>query len=557
MKRGISITCLICTGQFLLSLTVSSASAVGEGTLTKAEAKEYFRMYAKLHPEKGDLYQQLVKTFPNTESFTTSQVTYVTDPNVKKPIKYPTPPPKPPTDPDIYMSQADMMSAAQAKKELDVRDALELAQHKSWYALLAKYGKQDWYLPDQVREFEKKQEPPKPPQDQLGRVPHGALTARQAYEQLADFEKHEMASNPSSRILKNEYGDRDYYPPLAIKDVMDNGAKGGTQPGARQPPDPAVDPPDVVAPNSTFLAGFKSPKIRQSWRDVLYAEDPSQTGNETKTIKDLVGATFSYAHDNTADLTTWTAIGAVIWPWEQDFSSYHWIPTKLVLAPSVSMNRVGTNDPAKTAADSVLFRMGSYLSWSFGTDPGSGLEVRAAGVYATDTDGNARLPGYEVDLEPRWDIPFVRLGYTHAWIQKAPTKDPSGAEPIDDVVLATKLRAWLHMEGGDVQDNGASWDPVMGSFFRIGPTTQLQITMPRVIFGKALSLTALYSYLAAISGSDAHQSFFTVSATYDLYKSDFPTENRKISLTAQYQKGGLNFTKEDTDAFTLGLGVLY
>jgi hypothetical protein len=97
----------------------------------------------------------------------------------------------------------------------------------------------------------------------------------------------------------------------------------------------------------------------------------------------------------------------------------------------------------------------------------------------------------------------------------------------------------------------------MGSFFRIGPVTQFQLTMPRAIFGKALSLTALYSYLAAISGSDAHQSFFTVSATYDLYKSDYPTENRKISLTAQYQKGGLNFTKDDVDSFTLGLGVLY
>jgi hypothetical protein len=162
-----------------------------------------------------------------------------------------------------------------------------------------------------------------------------------------------------------------------------------------------------------------------------------------------------------------------------------------------------------------------------------------------------------VDLEPRWNIPFLRLGYTQAWIQKQPTKDPQGAGPIDDVILATKLRLWLHTEGGDVQDNGSSWDPVKGSFFRIGPTAQFQITMPRAIFGKALSLTALYSYLAAISGSDAHHSFLTISATYDLYKSDYPTENRKISLTAQYQKGGLNFTKEDVDTFTLGLGVLF
>ena len=245
--------------------------------------------------------------------------------------------------------------------------------------------------------------------------------------------------------------------------------------------------------------------IRQSWRDVLYTEDPSQTANETLTIKDLVGATFSYAHDNVADFTTWSAIGAVIWPWQHDFNSHPpWAPDTIVLAPSASINRVGTNDPSKTASDSILFRVGSYLDWSFGTIPSSsGVELRAAAVYATDTQGVANAPGYEMDLEPRWNIPFLRLGYTHVWIQKPPTKDPQEAGPPDDVILATKLRVWLHTEGGDVQDNGSSWDPVTGSFFRIGPTVQFQITAPRVIFGKALSLTALYSYLAAISGSDA------------------------------------------------------
>jgi len=556
MKTPFSSACLIGVSQLLLALMVSSDAADKEDTLTKPEAKEYFRIYAKLHPEKGNLYEKLVQTFPNTDSFTTSQITYVTDPNVKKPRKYP-PSPTPAPDQDVHMSQVDMVSAAEAKKELDVKDSLELAQHKSWYALLSKYGKQEWYLESQVAEFTKKQEAPKPTKDQHGPPPAGALTKQQAYERLAAFDKSEMAKNPSSKILEKEYGHRESYPPLAIKDVMDNGAKGATDQAARQSPDPAVDPNGVVLPNTTFLGGFKTPMIRQSWRDALYGEDPSQSGNETKTIKDLVGATFSYAHDNIADFTTWTAVGAVIWPWQHDFdpNGNHWVPTTLVLAPSASINRVGTNDPAKKAADSVLFRMGSYLSWSTGA--GAGLDLRAAGVYATDTEGNANLPGYEIDLEPRWNIPFLRLGYTHLWIQKAPTKDPSEAGPIDDVVLATKLRVWLHMEGGDVQDNGASWNPVTGSFFRLGPTTQFQLTMPHAFLGKAFSLTLLYSYLNAISGSDAHHSYFTVSGTYDLYKSDFTGENRKISLTAQYQKGGLNFTKEDVDTFTLGLGVLF
>src|ERR1700736_3201293 len=137
MKTPCFLKCLIGAGQLLLILAVSSEAAANEGTLNKADAREYFRIYAKLHPEKGDLYQQLVKTFPNTEVFTTSQIIYVTDRNVKKPKRYPVAVPKPPTDPDVYVSQIDTVSAEQAKKELDARDALELAQHKSWYALLA------------------------------------------------------------------------------------------------------------------------------------------------------------------------------------------------------------------------------------------------------------------------------------------------------------------------------------------------------------------------------------------------------------------------------------
>ncbi len=562
MKLPVSCVSLLVACQFSsISTSARENPVTNEATLTKEEAREYFRIYSKLHPEKGDLYKQLVATFPHAKSFTTSQITFVTDPNVKKPIAYPVPPPQPRPEPDVYMSQVDTLSAAEAKRQMDLRDTVELGQQKSWYALITKYGEQQWYVQNQVDEFKKKQEDPKPVPKQIGPIPPGALTAKQAHDQLAAFEKSQLANNSSWKTLLREYGALDRYPPYAIRDVEDNGAKGGTQLAGRLTPDPVAleyKDPERVQPNTTFIGGFKSPMIRQSWRDVLYEEDPSQAGNDTKTIKDLVGATFSYAHDNVADFTTWSAVGAVIWPWQHDFDvESQWVPDTIVLAPSGTINRVSTNDPSKTASDSILFRVGSYLDWSFGTIPSSGFELRAAGVYATDTQAVANAPGYEVDLEPRWNVPFLRLGYTHVWIQKEPTKDPQGAGPIDDVILATKLRLWLHTEGGDAQDNGSSWDPVKGAFFRIGPTTQFQLTMPRVIFGKALSLTALYSYLAAISGSDAHQSFFTVSATYDLYKSDYPTENRKISLTAQYQKGGLNFTKEDVDSFTLGLGVVY
>src|SRR5262245_43374040 len=187
------------------------------------------------------------------------------------------------------MSQVDTLSATEAKKQLDLRDTVELGQQKSWYALITKYGEQQWYLQSQVDEFKKKQEDPKPVPNQTGPVPPGALTAKQAHDQLAASEKNQLDNHSSWKTLLREYRALDRYPPYAIRDVEDNGAKGGTQLAKRLPPDPVYrvrTDRGRVPPNTTFIGGFKSPMIRQSWRDVLYAEDSSQTANETLTIKD-------------------------------------------------------------------------------------------------------------------------------------------------------------------------------------------------------------------------------------------------------------------------------
>jgi hypothetical protein len=297
---------------------------------------------------------------------------------------------------------------------------------------------------------------------------------------------------------------------------------------------------------------FRSPRIRQNWRDVLYEDDPSQEQNAPKAQKDLVGATFSYVDDEKAGTQTWSAIGAVIVPWQHNFADQVGLtPVKLALAPSLSVNRVDTNGDPKKNVDSMLFRLGAYGEWMLVPDGTASLQSRAAFVYATDTGCEASLPGGEIDIEPRWQNPTFRIGYRKVLIPKAPVLE----DESDDSLLDYQLRGWLHLEGGDVQDNGKSWDQTKGSFFRLGPTVQLQIRAPKLILGKDFSVTALYSYLAAQSGSEEHRSFFKVSGVLDLVKDDLL--NHKISLTAEYQKGGLNFTKEDVDTLTLGLGVLY
>jgi hypothetical protein len=46
-----------------------------------------------------------------------------------------------------------------------------------------------------------------------------------------------------------------------------------------------------------------------------------------------------------------------------------------------------------------------------------------------------------------------------------------------------------------------------------------------------------------------------ISGVLDLYNDAL--NNRKVGITAQYQYGGLNFTKENVNLLTIGLGVKY
>jgi hypothetical protein len=321
--------------------------------------------------------------------------------------------------------------------------------------------------------------------------------------------------------------------------------------------------------------GWQAPRIRHDWRDVLYDEDASVQPSKPKALGDLQGATFSYTRDQNAGTDLWAAHAAVIfpftkhWPEGADFSL-----AELALAPSVTYDRVTTNGDPKVEVDSIFYRMGVFLDFfglqprqpgpddvpmpGGGTNPASlygggyGLQVRAAGVYVTDHDYRAGLTGLEVDLEPRWMGNHLNLGYrTILW----PKKSPALADGSDDAFLDAQLRVWAHLEGGEVQDVAASWLPSNESFFRVGPTVQFQLRAPALPGERTLSLTALYSYLAAVSGPSDHASYLQATLSYDLFRDK--ELNHKVSLNASYERGGLNLTKQDVDTFTLGLGVLF
>jgi hypothetical protein len=318
--------------------------------------------------------------------------------------------------------------------------------------------------------------------------------------------------------------------------------------------------------------GLHTPLIRHDWRDVLYDEDPSQDGNRQKALGDLTGAQFSFADNEVANTDTWTAHGAVILPYTHSFNSgCEFTLRSFAIAPSATFDRVSTNGDPKLEQNTIFYRLGLYMDFlglsnctTYTTPPQTteealrrvpgppyGLRFRAAGVDVTDFDHGAELRGYEFDIEPRWLGGPLPVGYKKIILTKYPIK-PDGS---DISALECQLRVWLHMEGGDVQDAGPAWTTTQGTFFRLGPTVQFSLRVPALPGDRSLSLTTLFTYLPAISGSTSHDWFFRSTLSYDLFRD--PELNHKVAITADYQRGGLTFTKQEVDQFTLGLSVLF
>jgi hypothetical protein len=499
-----------------ISLSRSFAANPPETTLPAAEAKTYLDIAEKLDPKKSGLFKKLERFYPNQTAYTPTQIRSVTDPTVPKP-------------PDIAKRDALLLRSRQIGRPLpdaiskeDVTLYIERSHQLNpkskltWPALITKYDLQDWYTRHQLLEVEK----------------NGA-------------EFKEQMKRPET-------------------DLAEKAAK---------------------AKQNLFLAHWRTPLIRHDWSDVLATEDESQ--QSAKKTDDLVGATLSYAHDGKAKTDTWTTVGALIFPWVYDpIASGGLVPDHIVVAPSVSVNRVSTNGAPAGEVDQLFYRLGIFFNWDWNKESWAGaifgpgqLELRAAGVYATDTECNAQMPGHEIDLEPHfrfnngqgtdqrgmpYECPF-KIGFTNTIVRKAALLDDLSDQSLVDY----QLRGWLHMEGGDIQDVGKTWVAVAGSFFRLGPSVQFRLNLNRPLpfVFKGFSFTALYSYLPdiersksnslTVTGSGQHDSILKLDATLAILADKTTNPNRKISLNANYTNGGLNFTKQDVDTFTLGLSVLF
>jgi hypothetical protein len=467
-------------------------SAQPPKTLTAAEVRTHFSVIGKLDPTRAHLYEQLTKRFGRKATYSADEVTAIVSPKV-------------PGTPDDIVTLPIVerhlpvlpgaFSRDQVKAYFSILQATDPKSKASMEALDKKFGIQPWYLATELREIEK----------------NGAVDA----------------------------------PPMVDR-----------------PPTPIVARAEAEAKalqvHSMFLDGFKRPLIRHDWTDVLLNEDESQPdNNSSKKVDDLVGATFSYSRNLSAGTDTWNSVGALIIPWVWDgIVEPGVVPDHIGLAPSVSLNRISTSGPPKDEVDQVFYRFGAFVEW-YEFLPGlTDLQLRAAGVYGTDTSHRASMPGFEFDLEPRLLFSnssghecFYKIGYRNTLIPKAPLKEDGS----DQSLLDYQLRLWLHVEGGDIQDVGKAFATVPGSFFRLGPTAQLRVNAPELWNG--MSFSALYSYLPAQSGPTGRDSLLKLDWTLVLISD--PTQHEKVSLNANYTRGGLNFTKQTVDTFTLGLSVLY
>ena len=456
---------------------------------------------------------------------------------------------------DSPISQADV------KTYYRVQERIDPSKGDLFRTLVTRYGQKPYYTPDQVQyPFGKRKSKDtvdyrlKPPQS--GPVPPGAYSASETARILKVHAARTKNNENPEKALVTKFGRQDWYKASQIADVMDNGSQPAKLP---EPFPPTNQPPGFRnVPNPLYNI-----KIRQSWADVLSSEDASVGSDAKAKIGDLVGASLSFARDFRKESDSWSAVGAVLYPfeWARE-ESRSIVPVDVMVVPSFSINRVTTSGE-KSTTDEIYYRLGVFSQWEGWRGYLDKVILRGAPLYGTDLDHDARLPGYEVELEPsmQWIgshssgpndsffVKYCKIGYPNILIPKVPELPLQ----TDQSLLDYQLRVWLHAEGGDIERAGTQWQVVKGSFERVGPEIQLRANAPGLLRG--VSFTGLFAYVPTLQGPGGHDSLFKLDLTFALYSN--PALGEKISLNFDYTYGGLDLTKQKVDSFTAGLSFLY
>lgn len=307
-------------------------------------------------------------------------------------------------------------------------------------------------------------------------------------------------------------------------------------------------------------------RIRRSYADLLSLEWGGDfSGEQTRLLKDVKGALFSYTNDAQTDSDSWTAQAAVIWPLifkTGVTSSGQFCVPLFGLMPSFTVNRFTTSRTPKDAidlakikdleTDEMVFRLGSFAELDF--TPNLFAVVRANGRWKTDTGNRSREPGVELEFEPLWQstqFPSLGLGFLGVpkWAQK-PGFDDAPEDYKKHCWFAYQARLRGRFIWGSVRDDGTGKKGP--DYTRAGITAELHIEP--FIFEK-LSMSFGGSYLPALSGNIAQDKYLEAGLGYTIYEEKNGT---KISLEGKYIFGAQdNFGKKEQDQYTVALAVLY
>lgn len=307
-------------------------------------------------------------------------------------------------------------------------------------------------------------------------------------------------------------------------------------------------------------------RIRRSYADLLSLEWGGDfSGEQTRLLKDVKGALFSYTNDAQTDSDSWTAQAAVIWPLifkTGVTSSGQFCVPLFGLMPSFTVNRFTTNRIPKNAIDAakikdletdeMVFRLGSFAELDF--TPNLFAVVRANGRWKTDTGTRSREPGIELEFEPLWQstqFPSLGLGFLGVpkWAQKAGFNE-APEEYKKHCWFAYQARLRGRFMWGSVEDDGTGKDGP--EYARAGVTAELHIEP--LIFEK-LSMSFSGSYIPALTGNIAQDKYLEAGLGYTIYEEKNGT---KISLEGKYIFGAQdNFGKKEQDQYTVALAVLY
>lgn len=275
-------------------------------------------------------------------------------------------------------------------------------------------------------------------------------------------------------------------------------------------------------PEPLSLFGFQ---VRRKYDDV----SASEAGNSRR-FRDATPALFSFARDFQTDNSVWEAHVSLLYPLRMTGKAGDPDALSVILVPSVSLDKISSENK-KGEVDSLTFRLGSEAE-TRGFLPAMELQYfRLNLAYATDTRFDSAVGAVEFEWEPV----ILRAGL-------------HSRRRVADL-FEYRARTILAAQAGRTFDAGRKENLEEDAHFvRVGPKLELTV-WPRVI--ERLSAGVAFQYLAGLVGKPDHAYLLDAFLNFQL------DARGHFSLQVAYQKGRVPLTEEDSNAFSVGIGVKF